>query len=441
VGPSATTNRCVIARRVAGIFFPLRPSLRLDSHNVSPTILGKIVRAAIRGTSFAAAAESLADEAEVHVSERQVGRIAHEVGEQLTRDRDQRVEDFQDRKGMHEVPVAPRLAAVSVDGGRLQTRSEQPGHGAGVHNPAWREDKVADLVTMSTQIHDHDPHPDLPRCFTKKPEVVELVQGVTGQGALADVVEPADDEAKPLTVFTPAEDEAPRDGQPKPLVRTCVASLESSDVFGPMVAAEAQRRNFFAAQARAFMGDGGAWIWTLHRTYFPTFEPIVDFVHVLTHVYLAARAIGGSAVTIWERYLSWATACWQGRVLEVLEALRVNLAAMAPPQDGQEAKLTDPYEVIRLTIGYLTNNQTRMDYPRYRQEGLPTCSGMVESLVKQFNRRVKGTEKFWNPAQAESILQLRAAYLCEDDRLAKHFRTRPISPFRSYETTKRRKAG
>ena len=66
---------------------------------------------------------------------------------------------------------------------------------------------------------------------------------------------------------------------------------------------------------------------------------------------------------------------------------------------------------------------------------------MVESLVKQFNRRVKGTEKFWNPAKAESILQLRAAYLCEDDRLAKHFRARPISPFRSYETTKRRKAG
>jgi hypothetical protein len=415
--------------------------LRLDSHNVSPAILGKIVRAAVRGTSFAAAAESLADEAEVQISERQVGRIAHEVGEQLRRDRDQRVEDYQDRKGTHEVPVAPRLAVVSVDGGRLQTRSEESGQGAGVHDPAWREDKVADLVTMSNQSHDHDPHPDLPRCFTKKHEVVKLVQGVTGQGALADVVEPADDEAKSLTVFVPAEAETLPDGQPKPLVRTCVASLESSDDFGPMVAAEAERRNLIAAQARAFLGDGGAWIWTLHRTYFPTFEPIVDFVHVLTHVYLAARTVGGSATAIWERYLNWATACWQGRVSDVLQALSVNWEVMAPPQYGQEAKPTDPYEIIRLTIGYLTNNQTRMDYPRYRREGLPICSGMVESLVKQFNRRVKGTEKFWNPAQAESILQLRAAYLCEDDRLAKHFTIRPISPFRAYEATKRRKAG
>jgi hypothetical protein len=94
-----------------------------------------------------------------------------------------------------------------------------------------------------------------------------------------------------------------------------------------------------------------------------------------------------------------------------------------------------------LTIGYLTNNQARMDYPRYRRAGLPTCSGLVESLIKQFNRRVKGTEKFWNPTGAETILQLRAAYLCEDERLKKHLKTRPVSPYRQYQTTKRRKAG
>ena len=79
-----------------------------------------------------------------------------------------------------------------VDGGRLQTRSEEPGQGPGIHDPAWREDKVANLLTMSTASHDADPHPELPRCFTKKREVVELVQGIAGQGALADVVEGCD---------------------------------------------------------------------------------------------------------------------------------------------------------------------------------------------------------------------------------------------------------
>ena len=437
--PLTTMNRSVTARPVAEIFFPIRPSLRLDSHNFSPAILGKIVRAAARDTSFDTAAASLADLAEIKISGRQLGRIAHEVGEQLRDDRDRRVEDFQNRQAKPEAPVAPRLAVVSVDGGRMQTRSEDPGQGPGVHDAAWREDKVADLLTMSTQSHDHDPHPELPRCFTKKHEVVELVQGISGHGALADVIDPA---APPeLTVFEPAENKPAAAWPPKPVVRTCVATLASSDEFGPMVAAEAQRRNFFAAQFRAFIGDGGAWIWTLHRTYFPTFTPIVDFVHAVAHVYLAAKAAGGATGEVWQRYLDWATACWQGRVAEVIEQLTAILATMTPPPDGQEVKPTDPYEVIRLTIGYLTNNQERMDYPRYRQAGLPNCSGLVESLVKQFNRRVKGTEKFWNPTQAETILQLRAAFLSEDERLDKHMKNRAINAFRRYKTTRSRKAG
>lgn len=437
------TNRFVTARPAAGIFFPLRPSLRLGSHNVSPAILGKIVRAAARDGSFDAAAESLADLAEVKICGRHVGRIAHEVGAQLRHDRDQRVDAFQSKRAKPESPVAPRLAVVEIDGGRLQTRSEEPGKGPGIHDPAWREDKIADLLTMSTQRHDHDPHPDLPRCFTKKRAVVELVQGISGQGALADVIEPGANEPPELTLFEPPGAEKKPDPvwPPKPVVRTCVATLESSNEFGPMVAAEAHRRNFFAAQSRAFLGDGGAWIWTLQRTLFPTFEPIVDFVHVLTDVYLAAKACGGPAAAIWQRYLEWATACWQGRVATVLEPLTATLATMPTPPQGQEVKSTDPYEVIRLTIGYLTHNQSRMDYPRYRREGLPTCSGLVESLVKQFNRRVKGTEKFWYPTHAETILQLRATYLSDDERLTKHLKNHPVSPFRRYETTKRRKAG
>jgi hypothetical protein len=417
--------------------------LRLGSHNFSPAILGKIVRFAARSHSFKDASESLADGAEITISGRQVGRIAHEVGDQLRRDRDRRVEQFQGHQATPETPVVPRLAVVCVDGGRLQVRSEGPDQGPGAHDSCWREDKVAGLVTMSTPSHDQDPHPELPRCFTQRRQVVELVQGITGQGALADVVEPGTNEPPSLSVVEPPEEPAkPRPRwQPEPLVRTCQATMGSSEVFGPMVAAEAHRRHFFAAQARAFLGDGAAWIWTLHRTYFPRFEPIVDFVHALSHVYLAAKAIGGPAATVWERYLSWATACWQGRVAAVLEELGTSLKTMTPPSEGQEVKPTDPAEVIRLTIGYLAHNQTRMDYPRYRCQGLPTCSGLVESLIKQLNRRVKGTEKFWNPTQAETILQLRSAYLCEDERLTKHLADHPVESFRRYESTKRRKAG
>ena len=72
-----------------------------------------------------------------------------------------------------------------------------------------------------------------------------------------------------------------------------------------------------------------------------------------------------------------------------------------------------------------------MDYPRYRREGLPITSSLAESLVGEFNARVKDRQKFWNrPCGAESILQLRAALLSEDGRLERYFAERAGSPYR-----------
>ena len=72
-----------------------------------------------------------------------------------------------------------------------------------------------------------------------------------------------------------------------------------------------------------------------------------------------------------------------------------------------------------------------MDYPRYRRLGLPTTSSLVESLVGEFNARVKSKQKYWNrPEGAEAILQVRAAYLSEDGRLQRYFAQRPGNPYR-----------
>ena len=77
------------------------------------------------------------------------------------------------------------------------------------------------------------------------------------------------------------------------------------------------------------------------------------------------------------------------------------------------------------------NNQSRMDYPRYRREGLPITSSLVESLVGEFNARVKSRQQYWNrPGGAEPILQLRAALLSEDERLDRFFEQREGDPYR-----------
>jgi len=50
--------------------------------------------------------------------------------------------------------------------------------------------------------------------------------------------------------------------------------------------------------------------------------------------------------------------------------------------------------------------------------------------VKEMNKRVKGTEKFWNDGrEGEAILQVKASLISDDDRLSTHVRNRPGSPF------------
>src|SRR5205085_4450798 len=107
---------------------------------------------------------------------------------------------------------------------------------------------------------------------------------------------------------------------------------------------------------------------------------------------------------------------------------------LAEPPPG-EAKTAEerraPRRLVAEARSYLRNNRARMDYDRYRREGLPTTSSLVESLVGEFNARVKSKQKHWaRPKGAESILQLRAAVLSEDDRLERFFADRPGCPFR-----------
>jgi hypothetical protein len=45
-------------------------------------------------------------------------------------------------------------------------------------------------------------------------------------------------------------------------------------------------------------------------------------------------------------------------------------------------------------LGYLGNDKDKMAYDQCRRQGLPLTSSLMESVVKQVNNRVKGTEKF-----------------------------------------------
>jgi hypothetical protein len=229
----------------------------------------------------------------------------------------------------------------------------------------------------------------------------------------------------------PAAEPSVEPWAPRKQLRTCVASMVDSQAFGRLVAVEAQERDFYQAARRAFVADGAAYNWTLQRTHFADFEPIVDFLHVLCYVYAAAWAVRATAGERWDQYVTWLTACWQGRVRDVVTELQTWQVQVGRPPPGEELPRTDARRAVAEALSYLTHNAPRMDYPRYRQAGLPITSSLAESLVGEFNARVKSRQHYWNrPAGAEAILQLRAAVLSEDGRLERYFAERPGSPYR-----------
>ena len=148
----------------------------------------------------------------------------------------------------------------------------------------------------------------------------------------------------------------------------------------------------------------------------------------MSYVYESSTVVTNSQAAQWEQYLEWMSDCWQGRVGKVLEEMKQWQQRLgAPPAD---AKPDDPAETLRRAITYLENNASRMDYPSYRRQGLPITSCLVESLNKQINHRVKGSDKFWSrPEGAEAILQLRAAFLSDGEVLDHHLRSRPGCPY------------
>lgn len=407
-------NPFAIARFVTGIFFPQRIALQIDGRSYSPKVLETAMFCAARDPAYKLAAETLQETAEIQISARHLRNLAVQIGGELAFARDAQTDAYfqQPLPRVLTTPSTPiALACVSVDGGRTQTRLD--GGPNGVQEPHWRETKNAVLMRMTGVQFDDDPHPELPECFRDRKYMKKLLSGVGDEDVTS-----ADTEKSDLKSW-----------RPERLFRTCLSSLCDSDSFGRMMEAEADSRGLFAARKSAFVGDGLHYNWTLQKRHFPEFVPILDFPHAIERAYEAARAVWADSNEAWTCYVNWAKACWQGRVPDMLDEMRKHQANLGrPPKECDEK---DPRKVLAEAITYFQNNASRMDYPRYRREGLPLTSAYMESFVKEMNYRVKGTEKFWNDgASGEAILQLRAAKLSDDDRLRRHMRSRPGNPFR-----------
>ena len=377
------------------------------------------MRQAGKAASFKDASDDLRELAQIPICPAHLGKLAERIGREWAAARDADVQAFRNNQLAAEYAQPPQVATVSVDGGRVQTREDDGERG--VRDPGWQEVKVACCQTLSSRVHATDPQPEPPAKFLDPVQAARLAAEMKARGGPA--------QSRPAKANPPQRRRRRRKQRRRPrpqkLVRTVVASMADSDTFGWQMAAEVQRRGLDRAQRKGYICDGQKYNWTLFELHLVAwgFIGILDFLHLLAYLHGAAQVVAGkgspAAGPLYEQWLRWA---WSGQVKELLAGLRAGCAQLGPPPTG--CSDDDPRKVVADALGYVQNNRDRMAYPEYRRLGLPISSAPVESVMKQVNRRMKGTEKFWLTGGAEALLQVRAAYLSEDGR-ADHYWSRP----------------
>ncbi len=313
---------------------------------------------------FDKAAAAINDDWGVGLDGKQIQRWSEALGESLVLNRQSEVESYERGQRPESPANPPELLVIGMDGGRVQTREVNPETGS-----RWRENKVA--------------------------AVTSYLPGDAGA-------------AQP----------------PKPLVTTYTATMQKAEPFGKMVLLEAERRGLRQAGTVLVMGDGGNWIDPLNERARLGDQRVIDFYHATEHLYASAQAaLGKGSPPAKALAKQLKRKLWKGKVKQVIAALQQHVDRLGPPQeqDGPE----HPRRVLANDVDYFRRHQCHMQYAKYRRRGWPIGSGVAESGVKLFNKRVKGTEQFWNHQGAESVMALRALWLSQDERWHRYWRQRP----------------
>lgn len=127
----------------------------------SPAVIEKVVYQGSKTPSFAEAAADLVQLAGIPISPSHVRRLCQRVGEEWGQSGDEEVNAYMEGRLPRGVATPPAVAAVMLDGGRVQTRAGEQGRG--VFEPGWKETKVACCLSLVSHERLLDPQPSPPR--------------------------------------------------------------------------------------------------------------------------------------------------------------------------------------------------------------------------------------------------------------------------------------
>ena len=151
------------------------------------------------------------------------------------------------------------------------------------------------------------------------------------------------------------------------------------------------------------VGDGAKWIWDeVAASFGDERTEIVDWWHAAEHLWDLSKAVSGEGTP---EATAWAEQAlhllWHDGPFPVLALLRQTV----PPN-------TQAFDALRPERGYFTTNAMRMQYPLFRQQGLPVGSGAVEGGAKHVvQQRMKRAGMRGGELGARAILHLRCQTL------------------------------
>jgi hypothetical protein len=188
-----------------------------------------------------------------------------------------------------------------------------------------------------------------------------------------------------------------------------VAGLMSLDEIGQQLRAECEAVDVSRADVVIGLTDGGNGLENCLLSALGGIAPqivfILDFYHASEHLLEFAKLLYQDDVARQQQTQAWCHKLKREGGRNLLREIEERDMTRASPA---------ALEAHRQLLGYLGNNQHRMDYPKYISRGWQIGSGMVEAACKTVVcQRLKESGMRWREHGTTALSQLRALYKSE----------------------------
>lgn len=150
-----------------------------------------------------------------------------------------------------------------------------------------------------------------------------------------------------------------------------------------------------------FICDGAKWIWKWIEEYYPDSTQILDLYHCKEHLFAFAKIYFANDG---HQAKQWVETCINHLMDKQVEELLTSIFELPCGQKQIEQERGKLYN-------YLKNNQCRINYGLYKEQGLLFGSGAIESANRDIiQKRMKLSGQRWTLSGAQQMLNLRVCY-------------------------------